>query len=159
MVNITNITKVSSVTNVNAPAKPAAVGGQWESQLQSFAAPQPTNVQTMQVKLDREPANITNQNATLSPKQMADLLSRELTRRSAQSNAVRGKSRTGFAGDISKILDENKDLSSLLDGADEGTIAEFLALFQSAMEKHLSGMEFGNVMYDYEEIDRMMAKY
>jgi hypothetical protein len=155
-----SVPPISKVSTVIGTPKPASVGGDWQGQLKSFAdAPQSSTVQTMQVKLDRQPANVTNQNASLSPKQMAELLSRELARRTAQSKAVKGNSRAGFAGDISKILDENKDLSSLLENADEGSIAEFLAFFQSEMEKHLSGMELGNVVYDYDAIYAAMAKY
>lgn len=164
MTGISKISGSSGITHIQNPAsgdvKKAVVdNNNWEKNLKSFADPVPTDVKSIQVKLERAPTNVTNQNAMLTPKQMADLLSKELARRTAQSKATKAGSRAEFQGDISKILDENDDLSRMLENASPEAILEFLASFQASMEKHLEGMEFGNVVYDYAAIEMLMAKY
>jgi hypothetical protein len=157
---MSNIPKVPSVSNVTPTQKtPNATDRSWESGLKTPIDSSVSSVKTMQIPLERSPQNVTNQNATLSPKQMAEHLSRELLRRTAQNKATKGTSKNSFDKDISAILDGDKGLSSLLESADSNTIAAFLAAFQSEMEKHLSGMEFGNIVYDQELIDMIMGKY
>ena len=157
---MSKISKASPVSNVTPTQKlPNASDRNWEVGLKNPPEQNVSSVKTMQIPLERSPQNVTNQNATLSPKQMAEHLSRELARRTAQNKATKGTSKNSFDKDISAILDGNKGLSSLLESADNDTIATFLAAFQSEMEKHLSGMEFGNIVYDQDLIDMLMAKY
>ncbi len=159
---MSNIPKVNSVSSASPTSKlqlsNALDNRQWDKSLKTSILPD-NSIKTMQVTLDKAPQNVTNQNATLSPKQMADHLSRELARRTAQNRAVGGKSRKGFESDLSKIFDDNKDLSSLLENGDSGSIEEFLAYFQSAMARHLKGFEFGNILYDQDVLDNFMAKH
>ncbi len=157
------ITKVTPSSRVTAP-KTGGVSSdtEWGSQLRPSPSTHQTSVKTIQIELERVPLNITNQNAALTPKQMAEHLSRELSRRTAQSKAVKPKDIRGISrvnNDLSTILDENKDISSLLESGSPEDIAEFLAFFQSAMERHLAGFEFGEIIYNQELIDSIMKKY
>jgi hypothetical protein len=88
---------------------------------------------------------------------MAQHLSRELARRTAQGKATRSKN--SLEKNLGIILDESQELRSLLGSGDEGQIASFLAFFQSEMEKHLEGMEFGEIIYDQEMIDKFMSRF
>lgn len=155
---ITRITGVTASQSVHSSPKKE----NWDTELKAPVVKDTvSSVKTMQLELERSPQNITNQNATLSPKQMADYLSKELARRTAQNKAVKGRGRSvdNIGNELSTILDENKELSSLLESADSDAIAAFLAFFQSAMEKHLSGLEFGDIIYDKELIEQIMSKY
>jgi hypothetical protein len=158
------ITKVTSSSRVTLP-KTGGVSSdkEWGTQLKpSPSSTNQTSVKTIQIELERVPLNITNQNAALTPKQMAEHLSRELSRRTAQNKAVNPKNTRGISrinNDLSTILDENKDISSLLESGSPEDIAEFLAFFQSAMERHLAGFEFGEIIYNQELIDSIMKKY
>ena len=161
---MTKVTKTTIIPNNNQPASLPTSGGQWDNSLKQTLkqAPQGTPVQTMQLTLDKAPQNYTNQHGMLSPQQMAQHLSRELARRSAQSHAFRKTRKRGYSNigdDLSTILDENKDISSLLDSGDEASIASFLAFFQQEMERHLAGMEFGEIIYDQDLIEQLMSKF
>ena len=154
-----DITKISTVATIAKPQTSNPLNNrQWDTQLKTTVIPN-NSVKTIQIELDKVPQNITNQNATLSPQQMAEHLSRELAKRTAQNKAVKSKSRYNMGNDLSNIIGENKSLSSFFESGNEDTIAEFLAFFQSAMARHLKGFEFGNIMYDQELIDKFMEKY
>lgn len=160
MVDITKVSPPSRVTTPQMGVKSA--DNQWAGQIKAPPPSSQDSVKSMQVALERAPQNVTNQNAGLTPRQMAEHLSRELTKRTAQNKATKGKDRRDISQinhDLSSILDENKDISSLLDSGSPSDIAAFLAYFQSAMEKHLKGFEFGEIIYDQELINSIMAKY
>lgn len=168
---MSNIPKVSSVFQQpvqKSSSSTNATGGQWSSSLSS-ATPQArqTSSQVMNMQLERAPNNVTNQNGMLSQQQMAQHISNEQARRNAQNRALRRKGKkTGYPhiddldDGISEILGDNREGTfSWLDGNDPETIKQFLAFFQQEIEKHLAGVNFGQVQYDPEMLAMYMAKY
>jgi|GEM_PF-3781688 len=102
---------------------------------------------------------VTNQNGELSPEQMAKFLSQELTKRKGRQKSRKKRKRSGLGieDSLSEILEENEDLTSLLNGASPEAIAEFLAFFQDEIERHLSGVSFGAISYNSEIIEMLSA--
>lgn len=159
---------ISSLSSVFKPSgspssgnKSGQQGSDWAGKVGVQSKGTQSTQQTLQgISFDRAPkGTVTNQNGELSPEQMAKFLSQELTKRKGRQKSRKKRKRSGLGieDSLSEILEENEDLTSLLNGASPEAIAEFLAFFQDEIERHLSGVSFGAISYNSEIIEMLSA--
>jgi hypothetical protein len=154
-----SIPPINSSSNISQTPKPNNINhnnktSQWGSELQVpiNSQLQPSS-KTMTVSFERAPQNLTNQNATLTPEQMAKFLSQQLAKKESYDKTSRigaKNPRINLEADLTSILEQNSDLNALLNASSPEAIAEFLKFFQSEISRHLKGVELGNVVYDEE---------